>query len=242
MRESGYILIADDEETFLLSTADLLRREGYRCDCSGDAIAAAEMLRAAEYDLLIADIRMPGNPDLALIRALQSIAEDLPVILVTGYPSVDTAVSSIQLPVAAYLVKPLDFDELLTHVRKSIERVRVNRSFRSIKNRLDHWRVDMKDLENSLEGTTAHTSRPPIQTFIDLTLQNIGGALADLKHVTGAMVREDTVKEPCHLLNCPKLGTLTEVVAETIGVLEKTKSSFKSKELGTLRKKLERTV
>ncbi len=164
------------------------------------------------------------------------------MVVVTGDEGEQTRERAVGLGASAYLVKPLDFDELLTHVRKSIERVRVNRSFRSIKNRLDHWRVDMKDLENSLEGTTAHTSRPPIQTFIDLTLQNIGGALADLKHVTGAMVREDTVKEPCHLLNCPKLGTLTEVVAETIGVLEKTKSSFKSKELGTLRKKLERTV
>src|SRR4030042_6214874 len=95
------ILIADDEETFRNSLADLLRQAGYQCDCAPDAIVAAELLHSAEYDLLIADIKMQGNFELEFIRALPQIAEGMPVILVTGYPSLRSAIESIQLPVAA---------------------------------------------------------------------------------------------------------------------------------------------
>jgi DNA-binding NarL/FixJ family response regulator len=120
MVEPRRILIADDEESFLYSTADLLRREGYECDCSTDARAATEMLGKENYDLLIADIKMQGNSDLEFIKALPQIAEGMPVILVTGYPSLNSAIESIQLPVVAYLVKPFELNELLVRVKDVI--------------------------------------------------------------------------------------------------------------------------
>ena len=61
MTQPGRILVADDEETFAESTADLLRREGYQCDTAREASIAATLLAGSQYDLLIADIRMPGN-------------------------------------------------------------------------------------------------------------------------------------------------------------------------------------
>ncbi len=120
MVEPRRILIADDEETFLYSTADILRREGYDCSCASDARAATEMLRMESYDLLIADIKMQGNADLEFIKALPQIADGMPVILVTGYPSLNSAIESIQLPVVAYLVKPVELKELLVRVKDVI--------------------------------------------------------------------------------------------------------------------------
>ncbi len=70
MAESGKILIADDDDTFLQSTADLLRREEYMCDCASDARAVIEILKLARYDLLITDINMPGNTGLEFIKNL----------------------------------------------------------------------------------------------------------------------------------------------------------------------------
>ena len=64
---AGSVLIADDEETFRESTCRLLRREGFDCDCAGDADAAIESLRHSHYDVLVSDIRMPCNPDLRLV-------------------------------------------------------------------------------------------------------------------------------------------------------------------------------
>ena len=116
----GRILIADDEESVLLSTADLLRIEGYDCNCALDAKTAFEKLRKNKYDLLIADIKMQGNSDLQLIKKLPESAHGMPVILVTGYPSLSSAVQSIKLPVVGYLIKPFEFSELLMVAQSAI--------------------------------------------------------------------------------------------------------------------------
>ena len=240
----GRILIADDEETFLHSTADLLRREGYECDCVPDGISAAEALRSNGYDLLIADIKMPGNPQLELIRDLPNTAEGMPVVLVTGYPSLKSAIQSIQLPVVAYLVKPVDFSELLARVQTSIEKFRVYRTICSVRESLQKWHKDLTSIEEVLTGTTDGSSSAVVDAFFDLTFQNIVGALSDMKRLTEAFVMhniDQEALEPCHLLDCPKLKALRDALMETIGVLEKTKSAFKSKDLGELRRKLEGT-
>ncbi len=122
MIEGGRILIADDEETFRESTADLLRREGYYCDCVSDAGVAMRMLCNASYDLLIADIKILGKSSLELVDELPQIAGDMPIILVTGYPSLYSAVRSARLNVVRCLAKPLDFESLLSHVRETMNR------------------------------------------------------------------------------------------------------------------------
>lgn len=69
----GSILVADDEETFRESTCRLLRREGFVCHWVKDADEAVERLHCERFDLLVADIRMPRNPDLRLIRAAREV-------------------------------------------------------------------------------------------------------------------------------------------------------------------------
>jgi DNA-binding response OmpR family regulator len=242
MPELGRILIADDEETFLFSTADLLRREGYECDCAAEAKTAAEMLRARQYDLLISDIKMPGNSELELIREIPNLAPGVPVILVTGYPSLHSALKSFQLPVSAYLAKPIDLAELLGHVHAAIDR---HRAFSAVKNsqqRLHDWRAQLHSLEQSMQEAPRAQDLQPSLAFLTLTLHNIVGCLADLKNITEAIAARSANQEPCQLLNCPRPALLTNAILDTIEVLEKTKNSFKSKELGELRKKLEAVV
>ncbi len=243
MAEWSRILIADDEETFLNSTADLLRKQGYQCDCAPDATSAAELLRANEYDLLIADIKMPGNAKLEFIQELPGIAEGMPVILVTGYPSLGSAIESIQLPVAAYMVKPIEFDELLAQVRRSTETFRVYRAVRTTQQRLRDWLKKLTSIEEVLKASPAQASSAPVDTFLELTFQNIVGSMSDLKHLTQSIAMHNLEgQEVCHLLHCPRLTELSNALSETVSVLEKTRHAFKSKDLGELRKKLEGIV
>lgn len=118
--KNGRILVADDEEDFLKFTASLLKKEGYECDCVVDGSEAVEMLRKRRYDAVISDIRMPDNPDLRLAREVQKLEDDVPVIIVTGYPSMDTAVRAVELPVVAYVEKPVEFSELLLKLKSAI--------------------------------------------------------------------------------------------------------------------------
>lgn len=242
MAELGRVLVADDEDTFLYSTADLLRQEGYQCDCAFDAAEAAEMMRTSDYDLLIADIKMPGNPKLELIRDMPSIAEGMPVILVTGYPSLNTAIQSIQLPVMAYMVKPIDFDELLEQVNGAIGSFRIYRAISNTRQHLEDWRRDLDGVELLMSKKASDTPFVPVDAFVTLTLNNVVAALSDIRNVTETLAKITSKQNVCQLLNCPRLDKLTSALLETIGVLEKTKSAFKSKDLGELRRKLEELV
>jgi DNA-binding NarL/FixJ family response regulator len=140
------ILLADDEETFLYATADLLRQGGYECDCVLDGPGAVAKLEERPYALIISDIKMPGNPNLELIRLLPQLAPGVPVILVTGYPTLRSAVQSIQLPVVAYLAKPLDFEELLRQVRAALVQSGVGQALRRIGRQLQEWSQGLQAL------------------------------------------------------------------------------------------------
>lgn len=238
----GRILIADDEETFLHSTADLLRREGYHCDTAVDAPSAAEMLRKNEYEVLIADIKMPGNPNLELVESIPSIARGMPAILVTGYPSLESAIHSIQLPVVAYMVKPLDFDELLTHVQLAIGRYRLFATVRRVQQRLSNWQNDLDKTEKLMLRSSSGMSPVPVDLFMDLTLANVLASLTDLRNLTDSVLHHEHDTQVCHLLGCPRTPAFAKALHEVITVLKKTKSAFKSKELGLLREKLESMV
>ena len=128
MGRSGQILLADDDTTFLAASADLLRREGYECETVPDGTSALARLAEHPFDLLIADLEMPGNGDLQLVRSLEERGGGLPVIILTGYPSVRSAMACIELPVAAYLTKPVDFPVLMEKVKASVTRFRISAS------------------------------------------------------------------------------------------------------------------
>jgi FixJ family two-component response regulator len=242
MAVSGRILIADDEETFLLATAERLRREGYDCACAPDAGTAAAMLRCEEHDLLIADVRMPGNTELELIRNCTCIAPGVAGIMVTGYPSVHSAIEAIRLPVVAYLVKPLDFAELLSHVRPAIEHSRTYRAVCGADQRLEEWRREVEGLKERMRVVRGDPSTASPGAFFPLTLGHIVRTLLDLMRWTEAIDLQEEGPDVGQLLASPHLTPVREALTEAISVLERTKGAFKSKELGEIRKKLEGLV
>lgn len=209
MSDPGRILLADDEETFLHATADILRREGYRCDCAPDARVAAQMLRENAYELLIADIKMPGNPELELVKSLPSLAEGLPVILVTGYPSIRTATESIQLPVVAYLVKPIEIAQLLAHIPPAIERYRLLRRIREARVRIEQLCQDLGGLQTVVERPAAVSATVSTTEFLDLCIRNIVNTVSDVRDISLATQGQSPGEGPCHLLGCPQLESLS---------------------------------
>jgi DNA-binding response OmpR family regulator len=242
MTAVGRILLADDEQTFRESTAELLRQQGYECDCVQDAHAAAEKLAKGSYDLLIADIRMPGNPDLELIKELHEVSKGTPAILVTAFPSQRSAIDAVQLPVAAYMVKPIDFEELKKNVVEAIRRKNLFQTVLDTKNRLKDWQKQMQNLEDVLQKKNHRVFSASIKNFLDLSLINISAAFQDVKNLTNILTDQDSEMPVCNLLNCPRLTEMIEGLTDAVRGLEKTKSSFKSKELGSLRMKLEQLL
>ncbi|QDU88817.1 Transcriptional regulatory protein ZraR [Pirellulimonas nuda] len=116
------ILIADDEPLYLRTTGELLRKAGYSCECVGDARAAVEALSRETFDLVLSDLNMPGNAELELLRQGRARWPNTPLIVVTGVPSLPTAIESVRLGIADYLLKPVRFDDLLSSVRRALAR------------------------------------------------------------------------------------------------------------------------
>ena len=238
MTDEFRILFVDDEETFLHSTADLLRREGYACDGVLNVSIARRCLRQERYDLVIADIKMPGNSNLEFVRQLAGLAESASVILVTGHPSVTTAVQSVELPVVAYLIKPFDFQELLAKVQMAARHFKVRRAIRLELSRLQHYRQGLLHMEADLSQQPRTALPQSLQALVGMTMRAISESLANLHGVVElADGRETGVQLPNE--TAPLADPLREVLRDAVSTLERTKGAFKSKDLGELRRKLE---
>lgn len=237
MEDSPRLLLADDEKTFLMATAESLRQEGYYCDTALDAPTAASMLRSAHYDVLIADIQMPGNPNLELIRQVARSIDGLPVIIVTGNSTIETAVDALDLPVWGYLKKPLDFDALLQRIRIALQFRHQYNVVHNQRRRTEELLDSVDIIESMMVRAASSDTQVPVETFIALTMRNIRGALDDLQRLVAPA--HAIHGDACHLLECPRPSRLLGALKDTITVLEKTKSAFKSKELGALRERLE---
>lgn len=130
---AGRILVADDEPLYLRTTGDLLRRAGYECTCVTDANMAKAKLKEGSYDLLLSDLNMPGNVQLELLHEQHQTQPHIPTIVVTGVPSLPSAIESIRLGIADYLLKPVKFEDLLQSIQRVLSQSRSlpNRAVRS---------------------------------------------------------------------------------------------------------------
>lgn len=115
------ILIADDEPLYLRTTGELLRKEGYECVCVPDAKAAMSRLSEEQFDLVLTDLNMPGNLKLELLYDHNRRREHIPMIVITGVPTLPSAIESIRLGITDYLLKPVKIDDLLRSVRNALK-------------------------------------------------------------------------------------------------------------------------
>lgn len=239
---SGRVLVADDDPSMLEVARELLEDNGFSCDTAVSGSEVELCLRRQEYDLLIADIDMPGNRELQLVASLPQLQDGLPVILVTGAPSVRSAAQSVGKSVVAYLIKPVQTEELLSHVRKAVA---LYRSFKAVVNtrqRMATACADLQNIETALRHPAENTATASIHAFLEVSLGNTIQSLSEVRALLEVLSTEVCSKEHEALLQTARPAVLIQALWETIAVLEKTKGSFKSKELGELRQRLEKLV
>ena len=238
MADVGSILIADDEETFRESTSRLLRREGFDCRGVKDGEEAVESLRRGRFDLLVADIRMPRNPDLRVVREARELDSQMPVILVTGYPSIETAIRCVEMSVVAYLIKPLDFDELIPRVRTAVEHSRNRGAVSAVRQRLNSCISELEAVQSKhLPGESQTDELVSIAT-----IRTLASCLSELLMLVARSRVDGASQNLCGLLDCPQQPLHRGAIIGAIEVLKKTKETFKSKALADLRRELESLI
>ena len=126
MELTARILIVDDDPHFLRVLARILSGENFLVTTAGGACDALELLRNAQFDLVISDLRMPECDGLNFLEALRRDGNNVPVIILTAYAEVDTYLAAMNAGATEYLNKPIHSDELLRIVRSCL-RSRANR-------------------------------------------------------------------------------------------------------------------
>jgi two-component system, NtrC family, response regulator AtoC len=114
------ILVVDDDERLRQTLSLLLRTAGHEVVAAADVAGAEEVLRGREVDLVISDVRMPGGSGLDLLESIRRLEADTPVILLTAYGSVASAVQAMQCGAFDYVLKPFDADELKLRVSRAL--------------------------------------------------------------------------------------------------------------------------
>jgi len=132
------ILVVEDEEIIRNSLVKLLERHNYAVNDAVSVKAAVSRYNIKEFNLIISDLRLPGNPGSELIK----LAETVPVIIMTSYASLRSAVDIMRQGAADYISKPFDHEELIQSVKRALSNAAQN-----------------QDKTDNLSEVTSHSSK-----------------------------------------------------------------------------------
>jgi two-component system NtrC family response regulator len=132
--EKARILIAEDEKTQRDLLEGFLKKEGFSVEAVANGREALQKLEGNFFDLALIDYKMPALDGLQTLHEIRKLYPDFPVVMMTAYGTVETAVASMKEGALDYLTKPIDLDELLLMLQKVIERstlIRENKELRA---------------------------------------------------------------------------------------------------------------
>lgn len=116
------VLVVDDEESLRLTFKMFLSRAGYGpIDTASTYEEALDLIEKQEFDLIISDIVMEGASGIDLLRKVKELGRQCPMVMVTGYPNINTATEAVELGAFAYLSKPVKKDDLLRTARMALQ-------------------------------------------------------------------------------------------------------------------------
>lgn len=119
------ILVVDDEEIMRSSLSDWLKEDGYYVQAVEDGYKAIEKVKEEEWDLAVVDLKMPKIDGLEVLEKIRKMKPEVPVIIVTAYATIDTAVMAIKAGAADYIVKPFNPEEISVVIAKLVEHRRI---------------------------------------------------------------------------------------------------------------------
>jgi EAL domain-containing protein (putative c-di-GMP-specific phosphodiesterase class I)/CheY-like chemotaxis protein len=115
------VLVVDDDERIRRAFRRILSTSGYEVELASDGTDALTLLRARDFDVVVSDIGMPKLDGLALLRAIRESHLDVPLVVVTGAPSMNNAIDALRYGAVGYLRKPVERDGLLSEVARAVK-------------------------------------------------------------------------------------------------------------------------
>ena len=127
MDDAPRVLVVDDERKICELLKLLLGKDGYEVDSAGDGPSALRLLRKGPYDLVITDVKMPGMDGFELVERVRGVQRDIPLVVITGYATLGTAIQALRQGVDDYVTKPFRLAEMRKVVSRVLEKARLSR-------------------------------------------------------------------------------------------------------------------
>jgi DNA-binding NtrC family response regulator len=148
------ILIVDDEESVRDSLYSWFIEDGYRVECAENAKKALTVLESDQFDIVLADIKMPGMDGLELLRRIKAHKKDSVVIIMTAFATVDTAVKALKDGAFDYITKPFDPDDLTHLIRNATKQISLAEENETLKKKV----VSLENVEDLIGTSEAMTN------------------------------------------------------------------------------------
>lgn len=179
------ILIADDESSITEGLSALLELEDYRVDTVNNGAEALRLLRKENFDLILADLMMPGLTGLDILREVNKAKLPIEVIIITGQGSIDTAVAAMKEGAYDYLTKPVDPKRIRSIIPKALERHELVRRNQRLKAKNQQLEQTLKGLSKFGDLIGSHEKMRQVYDIIDAVADTTANVLITGESGTG---------------------------------------------------------
>lgn len=225
------ILVVDDEKSIRKALSEILVTEGYKVDEAVDGLEAFNLIKAKKYDCVLSDIKMPKLDGIELLEKLQSEGITVPIIMISGHGSTDTAVEAVRKGAFDYISKPPDLNRLLITLRNALEKATLVEETITLKRKVSGLQDIIGESEAILDIKKTIDRVAPTEARILVTGDNGSG-----KELVARWVHEKSnrVQKPLVEVNCAAIpselidselfghekGSFTSAVKQRIGKFE----------------------
>lgn len=227
MNITGRILIIEDEASLRKTFARILQQAGFEVTTAESAEQGLDYLKTTTFDLIFTDLRLPGIAGLDALKRIQTTNPQIPVVLFTAQPDINSAVEALRHGATDYLLKPLKPEIIVERAKTILSNQLKEKRKREIANEIEKLQNELKQIENGEEKSTTNISETKTERFIKQ-----GNLVLDL-HTRRVSIKDETINLPPtsfdYLLvlirHAPNVVDFQTLVAEAQGIQAETREA-----------------
>lgn len=228
---SGTILIIDDERSIRKTLNEILSYEGFKIDEAGDGEEGLKMFSDKTYDVVLCDIKMPKIDGLEFLVKAGEINADVPVIMISGHGTIETAVDAVKKGAYDYVAKPPDLNRLLITIRNAIDKNSLSKETKTLKRKINRVQEmigeseAMQKIKETIEKVASTDARVLITGENGVGKELVARWLhTKSKRAEQAMVEVNCAAIPSELIESElfghEKGSFTSAIKQRIGKFE----------------------